>query len=200
MTSLLHWLRSLRRTESVTAAEIRHRLHELREQHAVTVQQRDAVALDAVNDETAAQRWSHLDGTALELTQRLQVLGAALPAAEAREAEAIRQAEERARANRMREFERTAADAQKWLDVVLASLPSGEVLTKARDLRDALRTEANGLRTWSSEVQVRGRWTRSTSSMQPSPFACNVSNGVGGSARARSRSPTSAPPPERTDP
>ena len=153
--TLLAWLSSLRRPQPITASEIRSEWHALKQQHAVTLQLRDMLALDAVNDETAAARWGLLDETGHELARRLQVIAAALPVAEAREAEADRQSVERARQRRMQDFERRRQEAQHFIDAVLASLPSGEVLTQARDLRDALRTEANGLRAWSNDVRVR---------------------------------------------
>src|SRR5688572_8768925 len=95
--TFLEWLRSLRRTQPVTASEVRRELHALKQQHAVTVQQRDLLALDAVNNEAAATRWLHLDATISELESRIAVLAAALPQAEAREAEAAAQAEAAAR-------------------------------------------------------------------------------------------------------
>ena len=155
MMTFFEWLRSLRRTPSVTASGIRRELHALKQEYLITVQQGDLLALDAVSDEIAGARWNHLHETALELARRTQILTAALPAAEAREAEIARQAEEQTRQARMQDFERRTQEAQKFIDAVLGSLPSGEVLTQARDMRDVLRTEALGLRPWSNEVYVR---------------------------------------------
>jgi hypothetical protein len=55
----------------------------------------------------------------------------------------------------MQDFVQRTQETQKFIDAVVASLPTGEVLTKARDLRDALHTEASGLRTWCNEASVR---------------------------------------------
>jgi hypothetical protein len=153
--NLLQWLKSLRCVEPVTAAEIRRRLHALRQQQSVTVQQRDLLALDAVNDEAAAERWRHLDETVLELDQRMQVLTAALPIAEAREAEAAERTEVERRARAMKAYERATAEAQQFVDATLARLPDGETLTRLRDWRDRLADESRDLRVWSTDVQVR---------------------------------------------
>jgi len=153
--NLLHWLKSLHRSEPVTAAEIRNKLNALRQEHAVTVRQRDLLALDAVNSEVAAARWTHLEDTAQQLAQRIDVLAAALPQAEAKEAQAAREAEAVARAKRMQDYQRQTSGAQAWLDDVLRRLPSGEELTKAQTLRDALRNDARWLSQWSRDIAVR---------------------------------------------
>lgn len=153
---ILDWLRSLRQQQPATAADIRRQLTALHQQRAVTVQQRDLVALDAVNDEPSAARWVHLDATARDLDSRIAVLATALPQAEAREAEAARQAEADAYAKRMERYRQQTAEAQAWLDAVLARLPTGEELTQARNLRAALHAEAVRLEARGSrEVAVR---------------------------------------------
>ena len=152
---LTDWLRSFRPAKPVTAAEIRRELHTLKQQQTVTERQRDLLALDAVDDEATGLRWHHLDESVSQLAQRIRVLDAALPAAEAREAEAARQAEELAREKQLQEFKRKSAEAQKLVDTKLASLPSGEELTEFRDRAVALRSQANALRAWSTDVDVR---------------------------------------------
>jgi hypothetical protein len=149
------WLRSFRRPQPVTATEIRRELQALKHQQAVSVQQRDLLAHDAINDSTAEARWSHLDASARSLDDRIALLAAALPQAEAREAEAARQAEAASRAKRTQDYERRTVEAQAWLDDMLARLPTGDELTKARDLRDALSSEAIQMRGWSNAVGVR---------------------------------------------
>ena len=153
--TILQSLRSLRQSRPIGAAEIRRELLALQQQHAITVQQRSLLALDAVNDDAAAARWSQLGDTVQVLAQRIDVLASALPQAEAKEAEAARQIEATARTKRMHNYQRQTAEAQAWLDGVLASLPSGEQLTQARTLRDVLREEARGLSQWSHDAAIR---------------------------------------------
>jgi hypothetical protein len=152
---MMDFLKSTRPTEPPSATEIRRRLHQARERHTVTVQQRDMVALDAVNDEVSEDRWHDLDCTVRELDQRIAMLASALPLAEAREQHAAEQAEAAARAQRMQDYERRTAEAQAWLDEVLGRLPDAETLTRARDLRQQLAADARELATWSSDVGVR---------------------------------------------
>ena len=149
------WLRSFRTPRPNTAAEIRSKLHALKQLHAVTVQQRDLVALDAVNDEIAATRWSHLDDTLQALIRRMDLLAAALPQAEAKEAEAAREAEAVRRERAMDTYQQHTKDAQRLIDAALANLPDGDTLTALRDVRDRLASEARDLRTWSNDTQVR---------------------------------------------
>ncbi|MGH6691136.1 MAG: hypothetical protein ACREF4_10735 [Gammaproteobacteria bacterium] len=149
------WLRSLRQRPPAPAAEIRQELAGLRHQHAETIARRDAMALDAVQSDEVAEQYQQLDAEASELARQIQMLEAALPRADAREAEAARQAEADAHAKRLDRHRQQTAEAQRWLDAVLARLPSGEELTAARNLRDALRAEANGLSRRSQDVAVR---------------------------------------------
>lgn len=151
---VISWLRAWRRTEP-TAAAIRAELRALHHQRAVTVAQQGLLALDAVHDPTTARRWQDLGDTTTTFDQRIALLEEALPQAEARDAEAARLAEERRRAAHADAFERQTAEAQAFTDAVLASLPDGPTLTKARDLRDAIRHEAAMLRTWSDALNVR---------------------------------------------
>jgi hypothetical protein len=153
--ALLDWMKSMRHAEPLRATEIRRRLHEARELHTVTVQQRDLVALDAVHDEASAHRWQDLDDTARELDQRIAMLAGALPHAEARERQAAEEAEVAARAKRMQDYEQRTVEAQAWLDDVLTRLPDGETLTRARNLRQQLANDARELAAWSSAVSVR---------------------------------------------
>src|SRR6187401_487622 len=136
--AFIEWLHWFRRAQPVTAAEIRRELQALKNQQAVTVQQRDLVALDSLNDETAAARWGHLDDTEREVRQRILVLSAALPAAEAKEAEAARQVEAAALARRIEDYERATVEARGFVDTVLARLVTGEELTVAREFGRAL--------------------------------------------------------------
>jgi hypothetical protein len=144
MTLLTSWLRSWRRTEP-TAAAIQAELRVLRGQRTVTVTQQGLVALDAVHDPTSARRWQDLGETTNALDQRIALLDAA----------AAHLAEEQRRAAHADAFERQTAEAQAFTDAVLARLPDGPTLTRARDLRDAIRHEAAILRTWSDAVSVR---------------------------------------------
>lgn len=155
MDSLLGWLKSFRRAERVTAAEIRRQLAALRQQHHETTTARDGLALDAVNDDGAALRWTHLDATVQALAQRLSVLDLALGQAEAKEADAAEQADAAAHAQQMQHYQRQTTEAQAWLDALLARLPSGEELTEARNIRRALVAEARSLSRRSSDVSVR---------------------------------------------
>jgi len=155
MDALLGWLKSFRRVEPVTAQEIRRQLAALREQHTQTVRQRHALALDAVRDETAAQRWTALDETARHLTRRIDVLAAALPQAEAKEAAAREQAEAAVHAKRMQDYQRQTVEAKQWADAVLARLPTGEELTRARNIRHVLGNQARTLSGRSQDVAVR---------------------------------------------
>jgi hypothetical protein len=145
----------LRRTEPATAAAIRRELRAAQDQHAVTIQQRDLCAFDAVRDDAAALRWSHLTDTASALAERMQMLTAALAQAEAQEADAARQAEARRRAHAVRDYQQHTREAQEFLTAVLAHLPDGETLTAARDWRDRLAAEARDLRPFSRDVTVR---------------------------------------------
>ena len=153
--NVISWIKSLRRTEPATATTIRQELESLRQQHKVTVQQRDQLALDAVSDEASVLRWGHLDNTGLELERRIAIFQAALPQAEAREAEAAAQVEAAARTKFEQEYARKTAEAQALLDELLARLPTGAELTRARDLRDALSGDAGRMRRWSNAVDVR---------------------------------------------
>jgi hypothetical protein len=153
--NLLNWLRSLRRAEPASAATIRHELQALRHQQAVTVQQRDLLAHDAVNDETAAARWGHLDKSAHNLDQRIQVLTAALPTAEAKEAETARQAEAAALAKRIEDYEKATAEARGFVDTILARLVTGEELTVAREFGRVLASEARLLHPLTGTAQHR---------------------------------------------
>lgn len=152
---LLEWLKSMRSAEPLTATELRRRLDEAQGLRAVTVQQRDMVALDAVGDEVSAHRWQELDGAVRELDQRIAMLTGALPLAEARERHAAVQAELVARARRMQDYERRTAEAKTWLDRVLNQLPDAETLTRARDLRQQLAADARDLAAWSNDRRVR---------------------------------------------
>ena len=153
--NFIAWIKSLRKAVPATAAAIRRELDSLQQQHKVTTQQRDHLALDAVNDEAASLRWLRLDGTAVELERRISVLEAALPQAEARETEAAAQAQAAARLKSEQEYARKIVEAQAWLDELLARLPTGAELTRARDLREALGTDASHLRRWSNALSVR---------------------------------------------
>jgi hypothetical protein len=153
--SVLNWLRSRRGNQPASAEVIRRELTALHQQRRATTQRRDLLALDAVNDERSATRWVDLAGTARQLDDRIAVLDAALPQAEAREAEAARQAEVALRAKHMRDYERQTAEAQAWAEDMLARLPNGEELTQARDLRDALNSKAAQMRAWSKDACVR---------------------------------------------
>lgn len=153
--TVVEWLRALRGARPAHACEIRSELQAVRQHHTATVQQRDRIALDAVDEDSAAARWRQLDQAARECEERIELLSAALPLAEVREAEAARAAKEQSRQARIRNFERQAEEAQEFIDGVLASLPTGEDLTKARELRDALRAEAAELRAWSDAIGVR---------------------------------------------
>lgn len=153
--SLLQWLQSLRRADRATSTDLRRQLETLRQQHDQMVAERDALALDAVNDDTVAERWQRLDLALNEIARRMQVLNAALPTAEAREADAARQAELGARVARMRAFERQTAADRVWADTVIGALPSGPVLTEARNRRDRQRAEATLLSRWSNDSAVR---------------------------------------------
>lgn len=153
--SIRDWLRSFRRIEPATAAIIKAQLRTARDQYAVAVQQRDLVALDAVDDEASAARWQHLDDSTQELASRIDMLAAALPMALAREDEAREQADEQKRQQRMAAYLERTAEAQRWLDAVLERLPDGETLTAARDRRDLLYADARELSTCSRDVAVR---------------------------------------------
>lgn len=151
--AVLDWLRSMRAAEPARAADLRRRLHESRELHTVTVQQRDMVALDAVDDEASARRWRELDDTTRELDQRITMLTGALPLAEARERHDAEQAEAAARARRMRDYERRTAEAQAFVEDVIKRLPDADTLTRARDLRQQLAAHARELATWSKNAR-----------------------------------------------
>ena len=144
-----------RKPAAPSAAEIRGQLSDLRSRHERVTADRAALALDAVNSERIALQYLQLDDEASELENGMQLLRAALPAAEAREAEAARQAEAAARAKRLQTFDRQTIEAQAWLDDVVMRLPTAEELTKARDLRDSLNSEAIQMRTWSDAVGIR---------------------------------------------
>jgi hypothetical protein len=153
--NMLQWLQSLRRADPTTAADIRRQLDTLRRRHDQMIAERDALALDAVNNDTAAERWQRLDAARVEIARRMQVLTAALPRAEEREAEAARQAELAGRAAQMQEFERQTEADRAWADAVVAALPDGPLLTEARNRRDRLRADAASLSRWSSAAVVR---------------------------------------------
>jgi hypothetical protein len=139
----------------LAAAEIRRELHTLTEQRAVTIQQRDLVAFDAVRDEAASLRWQHLGDTATALEQRIDVLRAALPQAEAREREAAERAEAVRREQAVIAYRKHLQEAERIAADMIASLPHGEALTRLRDLRDGLSAEARDLGTWSRDHDVR---------------------------------------------
>jgi hypothetical protein len=153
--NLLEWLRSLRRADRATAADIRRQLNTLRRRHDEMIAERDALALDAVDSDTAADRYQRLDVALVESARRMQILSAALPAAEEREAEAARQADAARREQAMVAYQRHTQEAQQSIDAVVANLPTGETLTALRDLRDRLASEARDLRTWSTDARVR---------------------------------------------
>jgi phage shock protein A len=153
--NFLEWLRSLRRADRATAADIRRQLNTLRRRYDEMIAKRDALALDAVNSDTAAERWTALDDDARRLVRQIDVLAAALPQAEAHEAESARQAEGARREQAWVAYQRHIQEAQQSIDAVVANLPTGETLTALRDLRDRLAREARDLRTWSTDARVR---------------------------------------------
>jgi hypothetical protein len=153
--SLLNWLKSLRRSDAPTAADIRRQLHEARGNLAVCRQQRDLVALDAVTDEVAARRWLDLDDACTEVERQIALLASALPQAEQREADAARQAEEQRRERALSAYQQHTQEAQRLHDDLLDRLPDGDTLTALRDWRDRLATEAGDLRPFSRDVTVR---------------------------------------------
>jgi hypothetical protein len=145
------WLRTWRRSEEpATADEIREQLADLRGQLAVTVAQRDLCAADAVNDAASAQRWGHLDDSVQIINRRMDMLAAALRAAEDREAaDAMRAAEERLTAD-LTAFYATDAEVHSFADAAIANLPNDEELNLALKLEkklgaDAARLRAEGL-------------------------------------------------------
>src|SRR5262245_35234791 len=121
---------------------IRRDLHALEHQHAVTIQQRDLVALDALHDESAAMRYRDLDDTADSLLQRISVLTSALPHAEAREQQAAEQAAIAQREQAMVVHRQRTEEARRIAGEVCAGLPDGPTLTALRDRRDRLAAEA----------------------------------------------------------
>lgn len=138
-----------------TVSEIRQQLVAAKLQYVEVTKKRDALALDALTDATAAERWRRLDESAAGLTNQARVLTAALAAGEEQEAEATRRAEAEARVQQMKQYLQNTAGAKEWVDVVLARLCTSEELTLARDRRDALQQEASALALWSSEAAVR---------------------------------------------
>lgn len=155
MNSLRRWLTSLRRAAPVTATDIRRQLAALRHQHTDTIRRRDALSLDAMSSDAAAERWMALDDDARRLVRQIDILAAALPTADEREADETRQAEAAARAAQMQEFERQTEADRAWAYAVVAALPDGPVLTEARDRRDRLRAGAVQLSRWSNVAAVR---------------------------------------------
>lgn len=153
--TVLNWLRGRRGDGSATASSIRRELCALQEQRGVAERQRDLLALEAVTNDAAAMRWSHLDETVRDLNTHITILAAALPQAEAREAEAAKQAEAAARTRLEQGYAKKTADAQAWFDNLIARLPTGAELTKAMQLRDALRKDAAAIRVWSSDASLR---------------------------------------------
>ena len=153
MTIFRNWLWPFR--PAPTADEIRRELQTRRQEHAVTIQQRDLIAFDAVRDEASAMRWQHLDDTTAALEQRMTVLSAALPKAEARERKAAEQAEAARRDRALVAFEQDTEEAERLVATVCGRLPDGETLTKLRDSRDHLAAQARELRPWSNDHRIR---------------------------------------------
>jgi hypothetical protein len=85
----------------------------------------------------------------------MQVLTAALPAAEAKEARAAEQAEAVRREQAMRAYRGHLQDAERTAADTIANLPDGEALTRLRDLRDRLAAQARDLGTWSRDHDIR---------------------------------------------
>ena len=153
--NLLQWLHSLRRPNRPTAADIRGRLNALRRRHDEVLAERNALALDAVLEERAAEKWAELDDLARGLVRQIDVLAAALPQAEAHETEAARQAEAVRRERAVAAYQLLMQEAQQTVAAVVTTLPNGETLTALRDLRDRLAREARDIRTWSNDPDAR---------------------------------------------
>jgi len=153
---ILQWLRSLRQQHpTMSSAGIRRHIADRRQQRDQRAATRDALALDAMRSDSAAEQYQRLDAEVAELAQQVQMLEAALPRAEQQEAEAARQADAKARTKRMQDYQCQTAEAKRWADALIARLTTGEELTQARTLRDALREEARALSRWSDDVTVR---------------------------------------------
>ena len=155
MMSLREWLASWRRGAPVTAAEIRREIAAVEVQHANTVAERQAIALDAVNDAAAARRFQDLDTSATELSRRVQMLVAALPVADEREAEAARQSDAAAWAARAKAFDQQLADAAAWVEPIVARLVTVEELQRARDWRDLVSHEGRLIAQHRHDVRYR---------------------------------------------
>src|SRR5688572_10342981 len=103
------WLGSFRQLQPATSNEIRRQLIRAGREHDQKVAERDALALDAVNSHSAAERYQRLDDEVRVLERQVQILAAALPVAEEREAVATRKAEALAFTKRIEEFEQATA-------------------------------------------------------------------------------------------
>lgn len=124
--TILQWLRSLRQQHpAMPSAEIRRQIADRRQQQGQRAATRDALALDAMRSDSAAEQYQRLDAEVAELTQQVQMLDAALPRAEAKEAEAAQHAEAVRRERAMHAYQHHVQEAQQYTATVLANLPTG---------------------------------------------------------------------------